>query len=146
MPTVTYYKPNRTRIRTFKTCDAVRVCREVLSHDDTTPEELLACIAKSMGFTHISLSRPTSVTASALPNVIKNLPAILTTVINALKLLAKQYGWLAVILKDLIDLLDKVRKLIDEFRSDVPDQALVDDVINKDKCNCKSVKRLEKLK
>lgn len=148
MPTVTYYKPNRTTIRTFKTCDAVRVCREVLSHDDTTPEELLACIAKSMGFTHISLSRPTTSQAAIinLPAAIATVPVIIQKLVGFLTLLIKRYGWIAPILKEVIDGLDKIRKLIDEFRDVVPDQVKVDDAINKEKCNCKNIKRLQHLK
>jgi len=147
MPTVTYFKPNRKRIRTFKTCDAVRVCREVLSHDETTPEELLACIARSMGFTHISLSRPTTVQQQLIsPAVIANLPALIESAIAALLLLAKKYGWLAALLKDLIDGLDKIRKIIERLTEDLPTQVLVDEAINPSKCNCKKVVLLQQLK
>jgi hypothetical protein len=148
MPNVTYFKPNRTRIRTFKTCDAVRICREVLSHDDTTPEELLACIAKSMGFTHISLSRPTTSQAAIinLPAAIGTVPVIIRKVVGYLALLVKKYGWLAPVLKEVIDGLDKIRKIIDSMGFTDPDQVKVDDAINKDKCNCKKMVLLPHLK
>jgi len=60
MTVKTYNKPNRTKIRTFTSCDVARIAREVVRDEGSTPEEVLACIAKGLGFTHISLSRTTN--------------------------------------------------------------------------------------
>jgi len=138
MPTKTYYKPNRTKPRLFKVCDAARIAREVVRDDpETTPEEVLACIAKGFGFTHISLSRPRVVAGSLLPTVVRNLPAIIEKLTELIVILIKRYGWLAPFFKDIVDALDKLRKIIDALTKDDPPQSPVDEVINSEKCNCK---------
>lgn len=139
MPQKTYYKPNRTKPRHFKTCDAARVAREVLRFDtETTPEEVLACIALGLGFTHISLSRVVAVEASLFPKVIRNLPAIVERLIEVLAALIKKYSWLKPILKEIIDDLVVAKKLVDKFLElTEPKQELCINVINRDKCACK---------
>lgn len=147
MPVKTYYKPNRTKPRYFKMCDAARIAREVVrDNPGDTPEEVLACIAKGLGFTHISLSRPTSVQASALPAVIiRNLPALLEKLSEVITILIKRYGWLLPFLKDIVDGIDRIRKIIDKvIELTEPKQSPVDDVIAPGKCNCKIPKALPK--
>lgn len=137
MPEKCYNKPNRTKVRTFSSCDAARIAREVVRDDqETTPEEVLACIAKGFGFTHISLSR-IRVVESAISLDKK---AIMPLLLNLLKLIEKGrlkagvlkdfLGPIFVILKKIIDMVDKIKTLD-------PPQAEVDDVISRSKCRCK---------
>jgi len=138
----TYNKPNRTQpypLRYFKQCDAARVAREVIKRDpQSTPEQVLACVAKGLGFTHISLSRTTSVEASILPAVIRNLPVLVEKALTLLRALVKKYGWLLPFVKDLLNLLEKIKKIVDDIlRLTEPRQERVDDVIDGEKCKCK---------
>jgi hypothetical protein len=115
-------------------CDAARVAREVVRDNDDTPEEVLACIAKGLGFTHISLSRPT-VVQSGFPEVIAELPAVLEKLIVILKILMKKYSWLIPLVKNLVDILDKGKSLWDKL-VDLPKQILVTEAVH-GKCQCK---------
>ena len=58
MPRVCYIRPNRKRPRYFKPCDVARIAQNCLDDSDgsVTAEQLLAVVAKQLGFTHISLS------------------------------------------------------------------------------------------
>jgi hypothetical protein len=83
---------------------------------------------------------------SLVVRVITRLPAVIESALVVLRLLVKKYGWLAVILKDVISSLDKLLKLIDELKKYLetqPDQVPVDDILN-GKCNCKTSLLLEK--
>jgi hypothetical protein len=136
MPEKTYFKPNRTKVRHFSVCDAARVARYAV-RDDGSPEEVLACIARGLGFTHISLSRPTSLEAAALPDVIKRLPEFLEKALVLLKILIKKYPWLP-FLKDIIDTIQGILKIADKILELTgPEQKKVGDVIDKNKCDCK---------
>lgn len=139
MPIKTYRKPNRTKARVFKSCDVARIAREVVKDDkDTTPEEVLACIAKGMGFTYVSLSRVTSVEQAiikpktALIILEKSIP-ILEKLILKSKTLARVLGPVIVALKKALDFIERVSV-------PSPPQEEVDKVINKDKCSCKGDK------
>lgn len=132
-----YQKPNRSKKRVFRTCDVVRIAREVLRDDEeTTPEELLACIAKGLGFTHISLSRQRvleSVVLSKIPAkpTLAIIVGLLTKLALQYKLLSRYIGPILGLLKKLYDYIDKLERLFDI------EQKPVDEVINKEKCNCK---------
>jgi len=83
--------------------------------------------------------------ASVIVRVIARLPAIIDGLLVTLRALAKKYGWLAMLLKDIIDSLDKLRKIVDEIERyfyEQPEQAPVDDIIG-DKCKCKTQLLLE---
>jgi hypothetical protein len=142
MPVKTYDKPNRSKPRYFKMCDAARIAREVVrDNPGDTPEEVLACIAKGFGFTHISLSRISVVEGSLFPVPIRGLPALIAGIIVALQALLKKYGYLLPVLKDIISLLQKITNILDKWLSEKePDQAKVDDVISEGKCKCKPTK------
>jgi len=136
MPIKCYRKPNRSKPRLFHTCDAVRICDEILVNDDLTPEQLFACLLKHFGFTHISLSRRTVVQSGGM----------LVVTIRALELVVKAIEAIQKILArfpravKIVELLLGVKKAIDEIErifGDQPDQALVEDILVKDKCNCK---------
>lgn len=137
MPEKCYNKPNRTARRYFSACDAARIARQVVQDDkETTPEEVLACIAKGFGFTHISLSR-IRVVESAV-NLDKR--AILPLLKGLMKLIEKGrakggalkdfLGPIAVIIKKVLDIADRIDTI-------EPPQKEVDDVINPSKCRCK---------
>jgi hypothetical protein len=143
MPTKTYYKPNRKEVRHFSVCDAARVARYAV-RDDGSPEEVLACIAKGLGFTHISLSRPTSVEAASLPDVIKKIPEVLEKVLVILKILIKKYPWLPFV-KDVVSAINDLLSIVDKFLELTgPKQKPVDEVIDHEKCDCKTQKLLPK--
>lgn len=137
MPKVYIQRPNRTRIRYFTSCDAARIAREVVRDDpETTPEEVLACIAKGFGFSHISLSRVRVVESG----ISLDKKAIMPLLLTLLKLIEKGrsragvlkdfLGPIFVILKKVIDMIDKIKTLD-------PPQKEVDDVISRSKCRCK---------
>lgn len=111
----TYNKPFRTTTRYFTSCDAARIARQVVQDDkETTPEEVLACIAKGFGFTHVSLSRLTVVESGISLDKRAVLPALL----SILKLVEKArqkagilkdfLGPIFVILKKVVDTLQKI--------------------------------------
>jgi len=132
-----YDKPVRKEPRYFTSCDAARIARQVtFDHPDETPEQVLACIAKGMGFAYISLSRTTVVESGIgfgkpkIPKVILEKAAT-----NFEKLLEKLPGGI----KRWGAALPIFKKLLDAIKPDIaePPQALVDDVIQPGKCRCK---------
>ena len=137
-----YRKPNRTKKRTFKACDAARIAREVVRDDPaTTPEEVLACIAKGMGFTHISLTRQTVVESAVDLRKVPIKPALLL-VEKLLISLLKRFEWLKKALGPILIALKKAIELADKVDRLDPPQEEVDKVINKDKCNCKDAPKI----
>lgn len=137
MPQKCYNKPNRSNRRYFTACDAARISREVVRDDqETTPEEVLACIAKGFGFTHISLSRIRVVESAIILTKIPIKPTLtllsklLVKLAERSSLFKRLLGPILVVLKKAIDMADKI-DTID------PPQAEVDDVINPGKCRCK---------
>jgi hypothetical protein len=130
-------KPNRTKKRYFTACDAARIAREVVEDDPTaTPEEVLACIAKGFGFTHISLSRLRAVESGV--NLDKK--AILPLLLNLLKLIEKareKAGILKDFLGPIFVILKKVVDLVKKIDTIEPPQREVDEVIDPQKCKCK---------
>jgi len=129
--------PNRTKKRYFTACDAARIAREVVRDDsETTPEQVLACIAKGMGFSHISLSRQRAVES----NVSLSKPTITlakTLLKKSIPLLRKfNLPKVIAVLSTLLSALDKLETVIDLLLNQ-PKQDKVDDAINKDKCKCK---------
>lgn len=132
-----YNKPNRTRVRTFTACDAARIAREVVRDDkETTPEEVLACIAKGFGFTHISLSRVRVVESSIILTKIPIKPT-LTLLGKLLEVLTKRSDLLKRLLGPSLAALKKAIDLADKIDTIDPPQAEVDQVINPQKCRCK---------
>jgi len=139
MPKVTYFKPNRRNPRYFKMCDAARIAREVVrDNPGDTPEEVLACIARGLGFTHISLSRTRVVEASLLPALLRSLPILIESLLTILRVLTKKYGFLLPLLKNLIELIQEIKDSIDKFFNEPePPQAKIEDVLSPEKCKCK---------
>jgi len=134
MPLVCINRPNRTKRRYFKACDAARIAREVVRDDpETTPEEVLACIAKGFGFTHVSLSRLRVVESSIIKP--KHALVILQKSIPLLEKLLNKFPWLRW-LGPLVPALKKALDFINKVDTLDPPQTEVDDVINKEKCNC----------
>lgn len=132
-----YEKPNRTARRYFKTCDAARIAREVIRDDpETTPEEVLACIAKGLGFTHISLSRQRVVESGVSLGKVPIKPA-LTLLQKLLVELTKKSNLLKRLLGPSLAALKKALDLIEKIDTLDPPQEEVDKAINKDKCKCK---------
>jgi hypothetical protein len=119
-------------------CDAARIAREVVKDRGDTPEEVLACIAKGLGFTHISLSR-TRVMEGNILAVLTKLPAILTPLIVLIRVLAKRYGWLLPILKKLLELKKAWDDVMDLFDS-TPPSVKVESAFG-DKCKCKPIEK-----
>jgi ribosomal protein L32E len=57
MPQKTYNKPNRKKTRVYSPCDVRRIVVYCLNDNPSVKkEELLALIAKTLGFTHIALN------------------------------------------------------------------------------------------
>jgi hypothetical protein len=128
-------KPNRSKVRYFTPCDAARIARQVTFDDpELTPENVMACIAKGFGFTHISLSRITAVESSIGGNIQLGKVILEKTIPLLEKLLSKlpggigRWGTILAALKKALDFIQ---------RTDIPDipQGPVDDWVNK--CDCK---------
>lgn len=130
-------RPNRTRIRYFRACDAARIAREVVKDDpETTPEEVLACIAKGMGFTHISLSRQR--TADASVSLRKDtIISILKLAKKGLEIATQKFSFLRRYIIPILQGINDLIQLVDSLRLFDPDSSPVEEVINKDKCKCK---------
>lgn len=138
MPMKCYNKPNRTKARTFSPCDAARIAREVVKDDpNSTPEKVLACIAKGLGFTHISLSRtggrfdtqPAAIDISKSVGLIRSILKVVSGIAARLGL-GSIKKWIVAIL----ELLDKIEDALDVFQ---PDQEKVEDVLGDNYCKCK---------
>jgi len=122
--------------RYFSACDAARIARNVVDDRKTTPESVLACIAKGLGFTHISLSRENRVQESGV-NISKGTVSV---VINLLKrvigLTKTRLPSIAKLLGPILDFLVNLADLIDRLLEQ-PAQERVEDVIRPGECNCK---------
>jgi hypothetical protein len=138
MTTKTIYYPNRTKKRYFSMCDAARIAREVVKDRGDTPEEVLACIAKGMGFTYISLSRLTEVEAGLITT--KQLPLLVKTVIKGLEYLTNKFRLLKPFLAPLLVILKKIYDLVNKIDVAEPPQERVENVVG-DKCRCKDFKK-----
>lgn len=129
--------PNRKKRRYFTACDAARIAREVIKDDSTTtPEEVLACIAKGLGFSHISLSRQRTTESGV--SLVKPTISIVKLILKKSLPLLKAARWKALVaaLGTLLSALDKLETLIDLI-FDQPKQSKVEDAINPEKCKCK---------
>jgi hypothetical protein len=139
MPLVCRIKPNRTKARLFSSCDAARIAREVVKDDQSlTPEQVLACIAKGFGFTHISLSRLTVVESGINLDKKTILPLVLSLE-KGLIVLSKKTKLIGQFLAPLLVILKKIIDIVGRVDIAEPPQAAVDDVIVKGKCECKRV-------
>jgi hypothetical protein len=130
-----YDKPNRTKPRFFSSCDAARIARNVVIDTDQTPEQVLACIAKGMGFTHISLSRQRSVESGI--NLSKGAITPLLIILKKTVIsLGNRFPRLLRFIAPLIEAVDALSNAI-QLIFDQPDQEKVDDAIAPGKCTCK---------
>lgn len=137
MPQKCYNKPNRTKKRVFTACDAARISREIVNDDpETTPEEVLACIAKGFGFSHVSLSRVRVVESAVIFTKIPIKPT-LTLLAKLLEKVYERSTLLKRLLGPSLAALKKAIELADKIDTIDPPQAAVDDVINPGKCRCK---------
>ena len=131
-------KPRLTpegRPRFFKSCDAARIAKNVVLDQKERPEEVLACIAKALGFTHISLSREQK-TVEAGVNLSKGtVTTIVRTAKSFLNFLKRRFPDFAARIGAIIEILDKVERALDVLL-DQPEQERVEDVLPPGKCNC----------
>ena len=131
-----YNKPSRSQIRYFSSCDAARIARNVVSDRNERPEEVLACIAKGLGFTHISLSRDRDVVEAGVNLSKGTIQAAIKVLKNALFVIKRSFPSIAAKIGAIIELLDKLERLIDRLL-DNPPQERVEDVLPPGKCVCK---------
>ena len=138
MPKICINRPNRKRIRKFSACDAARIAREVTEDDplQVTPEQVMACIAKGFGFTHISLSRQTTVESSFKPPI-RETVVILEKTVTLIEFLSKKFPSIAKVLLALLPALKKSLEFLTKIDTIDPPQAAVDDVLDTSKCKCK---------
>lgn len=136
MPKVCRYKPNRTFPRLFSSCDAARIAREVAKQKKDTPEEIMACIAKGLGFTHISLSRSGTVVESRVTLSKGTIQSAINGLKIVLSIVKSRFPSIAARIAAIIDALDKVSRFIDSIL-DNPRQERVEDVLPEGKCKCK---------
>jgi hypothetical protein len=142
MPIKCFNKPNRKNPRYFSMCDAARVAREVVrTHPEDTPEEVLACIARGLGFTHISLSHPRMMESFVGPGTVELLPGGLVKATSLVRLLVARYAWAAkaATALGLLPLLDTISKVLDDMIK-LPPQVKVEDAFGT-KCDCGNGKK-----
>ena len=135
MPKICRYKPNRSQPRLFRPCDVARIARNCVEDNRLRPEEVLACVAKGMGFTHVSLSRSEETVQAGISlkkgqiDLVKSLlNRILNTVKDRLPELAKGIGVI-------LELLDRVERILDRLLG--PESEKVDEVLPAGVCSCK---------
>jgi len=108
----------------------------VVSDRNERPEEVLACIAKGLGFTHISLSRDRDVVEAGVNLSKGTIQAAIKVLKNALFVIKRSFPSIAAKIGAIIELLDKLERLIDRLL-DNPPQERVEDVLPPGKCVCK---------
>lgn len=131
---VCFYRPHRTRVRHFKPCDAARVAKSVVDTGMVTPEVVLACIAGKLGFTHISLSRESTVQAGV--NISKQVN-IIKLGIQFLKRSLEKFNFPKLIA--ILDSLANAIQAIEDFITLDPPSEKVEDVLKTapaDACPC----------
>ena len=126
-------KPFRTNRRFFSSCDAARIAREVVKDRGETPEQVLACIAKGLGFTHISLSRQQAVQAGNVRAAVLIAKSSLEILRAGLKLLRSRWPRVFSRLGRIIEALDVIDELIDAIFNE-PEQQRVEELAV---CRCK---------
>jgi hypothetical protein len=135
MPTICISRPNRTKKRTFTSCDVARIAREVVRDEpEATPEEVMACIAKGFGFTHVSLSRQRAVEGNVI--LTKAVP-LLITLLKIIEKAAKASRRFKILLGPILAIVKKVLDIIESADMFDPPQKKVDDVISPGRCRCK---------
>jgi hypothetical protein len=85
-----YSKPNRTTPRRFTPCDAARIAREAAKSNNLENVQVLACVAKGLGFTYISIRQDMPVVMSGV-NISKT-PALVVTLLTLLAKLIRDPG------------------------------------------------------
>jgi hypothetical protein len=135
-----YNKPNRKNPRYFSACDCARIAKQVIQDRNLTPEQVLACVAKNLGFTHISLSRQASAPVEASVDLAKA-TTLIRIFILGVERIAKIFH-ITTILKrigPILEALDVLEELLEDI-FDAPRQEPVDDVVDDSFCKCKEGK------
>jgi len=122
--------------RFFTSCDAARIARNVVEDRKERPEEVLACIAKGLGFTHISLSRPQEVVESGVNLSKGTIQASITLIKKVLNQVRINFPRIAGRIGVILDAIDRLERIIDRLL-DNPEQERVEDVIPPGKCSCR---------
>jgi len=135
MPKVCKYIPNRSKPRLFTPCDVARIARNAVEDGRLRPEEVLACVAKGLGFTHISLSR-TGTTVNSSVSLSKSQINLAKSLLSRiLTLLRDRLPSVAKIVGAILEVLDRIDRVLDRIIG--PESEPVDDVIKPGTCNCK---------
>lgn len=135
MPKVEIIRPNRSEPRYFSSCDAARVCRNVV-HDRNLPREVvLACVAKGLGFKTISLPPPEVKEAFLRPSP---LPAV-RGISQLLRLLMKTLPSFAARIQVALDLMEQVEGYLETLSDKANAMTVgVDELLRDGSCKCKS--------
>ena len=135
MTSICRKKPNRSAPRFFSPCDVARIARNCVDDRNLRPEEVLACVAKGLGFTHVSLSNSQNVMESNV-SIGKNQISLLKSGLNfILGVVKRRFPAIAKTIAGLIELLDNLDRILDRILG--PESEPVDDVIKPGTCNCK---------
>ena len=124
------------RPRFFKPCDVARIARNCVSDNNLTEEEVLACVAKGLGFSHISLSRRAPVVAAGVSlskGQVRTGVNLIKSVLNAIK---NRFPSLLGRIGAILEFLDKLERVIDALVN-APDQRRVEDATRPGTCECK---------
>lgn len=129
MPKKTYYKPNRSKPRYFKTCDVARAGYNCYKDTGEEPNVIVKCVAKTLGFKFI-----------ALPGKERQLPEKVKSKLDSIDTIAiKLQGFIG-----LIDsALENVSGAIDKSLSFIPESFLDDEVTTIEKGIFRALKRFK---
>lgn len=122
-------KPNRKYKRYFKPCDVARIARNCRDDNNLTGEQVIACVAKGLGFSHISTRKGGEIDVVE-SNVSLN-KGIIMLIMAVVRALVKDKAWR-----------EAIERLLS---SDIPDivdnqESPVDNWTGKE-CECKDFKQ-----
>jgi len=125
--------------RKFTPCDCARIARNCVSDNDLPAEEVLACIAAGLGFSHVAVERADK------QKVVEAVVISKTTIKSGISLtktfltyLKNRYSFLAARIAAILEFIDYLERIVD-LLTDAPETKKVEDAKG-DNCNCKPVK------
>lgn len=130
--------------RYFTSCDAARIARNVVNDRKLTPEQVLACVAKGLGFTHISLRSESQTVVESGVSLSKDVKKagfdLIKIVLKSAKLvIPKRFSTLLGRIGAILEFLDRVERFLDRIFENPP-QERVEDVLKDSDCRCKGDK------
>lgn len=130
--------------RYFTSCDAARIARNVVSDQGETPEAVLACIAKGLGYNVIAVRTQGTVVKSFAGSPAAS---ILVVILKLLKLAVRRSPFFRNQFKTAIQTLEEFETSFETLLEEEYTQQFVDDVLLRSKkgCRCKDQPKFSNL-